>query len=125
MSDRWKADLELLAHLYDSWRELADEMRADVEWQWLRQVYKGRVIVDDRRGDKEGVHYRQMPSEEVKEAIVQHRKDLQNAHRVGGKTAFRARQMIQRVREEDLTDDQLAAMQSRLQKMQDDLIWAE
>lgn len=120
----WKHDLNLLASFYESWDDLAEEMRADVQGDWLRQVWKGRVIIDQKR-DGPGIHYKQLPSEEVQEAITQHRQDLENAHRAAGKTAFRARQMIQRVLHEDPTEEELEAMQTKLQKMQDDLIWAD
>lgn len=123
MSD-WRSDFEFLAHCYERWDDLADEMRADIQGDWLRQVWEGRVIVEQTRGGP-GIRYKQVPSEKVKNAIIQHRKDLERAHRVAGRVVFRARQMIQQVLHEDPTEEHLEAMQERLQKMQDDLIWAD
>jgi hypothetical protein len=123
MSD-WQADLEILAHCYTSFDDLADEMEADVDGAWLRQVWKGRVIVDQKR-DGDGVHYKQTPSDEVKEAISEHRDNLRNAHRVAGQTVFRARQRIQKVLHGDPSEKQMEAMHSKLKDMQNDLVWAE
>jgi hypothetical protein len=120
----WKHDLELLVLCYETWDGLAEEIPADVEGDWLRQVYEGRTIKDQTR-DGDGIRYKQLPSEDVQEAISEHRELLETAHRAAGETVFRARQMIQKVLHGDPTEEQMRAMQAKLQEYQDDLVWAD
>jgi len=120
----WKHDLELLVLCYETWDGLAEEIPADVEGAWLRQVYEGRTIKDQTR-DGDGIRYKQLPSEDVQEAISEHRELLETAHRAAGETVFRARQMIQKVLHGDPTEEQMRAMQAKLQEYQDDLVWAD
>jgi len=120
----WRNDFELLVLCYETWDRLAEELPADVEGDWLRQVYEGRTIKDQTRGG-DGIRYKQVPSEKVQEAICEHRDRLETAHRAAGQRAFRAQQMIQKVLHDDPTEEQMKAMQTKLQEYQDDLVWAD
>jgi len=120
----WKHDLELLVLCYETWDRLAEEIPADVTGKWLRQIYEGRTIKKQAR-DGDGIRYKQLPSEDVQEAISEHRENIETAHRAAGKTVFRARQMIQKVLHDDLSEQQMRAMQAKLQEYQDDLVWAD